>query len=318
MAAKAAAAGPGVGREGGFVAVHRRLRSSPVFRSLSAPQRSVFLTILLLANWKEGRFLRGGAWIVVHRGELAHSLETIADEAAVSVKVVRTTLAKLMSDDSSTGGNGPFLTGRWTGTEPGRGLRVLRVEKYAEYQDVGGGRGTEPGTEPGTEGAREGHASGTEGAPIEPREPREPVEPCATDAAPPPSRVQDAGSPPAVLPASHKRKPDPRHQPLVEGLVADFQAARRVAYGFDGGKDARAVTRLLALGTAAVGSEGAVAEVRRRWGIALGLGARWPGCSSIAMLPARWNEVATAPPKLGPDGRPLKRYPKVHVPTEYS
>lgn len=165
------------GREGGFIVVQRRVRSSRLYRSLTGEQRSVFYTLLILANWKPDAILVGATWHEVKRGELAHKLETIAAEAAVSVKVVRTTLVKLFADDRPAGGRGPFLTERYVGAETGRPKRILTVVNYDEYQDVGQDEGTVPGTIVGTTGARDGHDRGTTGAPREPVKPVQPEEP---------------------------------------------------------------------------------------------------------------------------------------------
>ena len=151
------------GREGGWVAVHRRLRSSELYRSLTAEQRSVFVTLLLLANWADRPAFLGRTWVTILRGELAHSLVTIAADAAVSVKVVRTTITKLMADDSPAGGRGPFLGERYTGTDKGTGYRILRVLRYDEYQS----QAADEGTPMGMPGARQGHTTGTAGAPRE-------------------------------------------------------------------------------------------------------------------------------------------------------
>jgi len=42
---------------------------------------------------KPSRMLVAGAWHAVERGELIHTLETIAEKAAVTVKGVRSTIA---------------------------------------------------------------------------------------------------------------------------------------------------------------------------------------------------------------------------------
>jgi hypothetical protein len=176
-------------REGGFIVVHRRLRSSRLYRSLTGEQRVVFYTVLLLANWKPDAIV-AGKWHAVQRGELAHSLETIAGESGVSVKVVRSTLAKMFADDRSVGGRGPFLSERYVGTEEGTPRRVLTIVRYDEYQSLG----HDTGTAQGTTGARPGHDTGTTGAPREPDEPDEPVKRCAP-AAPANSRRNGLVSP---------------------------------------------------------------------------------------------------------------------------
>lgn len=171
------------GREGGFIVVWRRVQSSPLFLSLTAPQRSVLLSVLLLANWKDRQTMVAGRWETIRRGELLQSLEAISRHAKVSVKVVRTTVAKLFADDRPAGGRGPFLTERWIGlgrevgsesgiaegtvpgTATGTPLRVLTIVNYDEYQSIIDGEGTGAGTSSecvkGTPGAQQGHARGT-------------------------------------------------------------------------------------------------------------------------------------------------------------
>ena len=100
---------------------------------------------------------------------------------------------------------------------------------------------------------------------------------------------QPSADPPAVngpTKAKKEKPTDPRHQPLVERLTATFLAVRGTKYGFGGVKDAAAVTSLLKL------SDGNADEVDRRWRRALELNDKWPGCSTIALLPAKWNELA--------------------------
>lgn len=160
-------------RERGFIALHRRVHSSALYQSLSAEQRSVFVEVLFAAGWKPRRFMYAGKWVEVARGEFAETMETIADRAGVTVKVVRTTYAKLFAHDTTVGEK-PFLTGRWTGTEPGRGLRILRVEKYDEYQSVGAPAGTASGATGAADRAGVGHGSGSAGAPSEQVQPGEP------------------------------------------------------------------------------------------------------------------------------------------------
>jgi hypothetical protein len=149
-------------RERGFIVVQRQIQSSPLWLSLSGEQRSVFMSILLLANWLPGRFMFGTEWVEVGRGELAHSLETIAKHASVSIKVVRTTLAKLIAGQ---------VLGTRKGTTSGTGPRILIVNNYNKHQSTPEEAGTVFGTPRGTAGARQGHALGTAGAPIEQEQP---------------------------------------------------------------------------------------------------------------------------------------------------
>ncbi len=103
---------------------------------------------------------------------------------------------------------------------------------------------------------------------------------------------------------------DPRHAPLVLALVETHREAKGAPYGFAGGKDARAVTELLALADQdpATRGEAAAAEILRRWGIAL----RWrgfPACTGLLALRDNWNAYVRAQdaakgggdrPRLGP------------------
>jgi hypothetical protein len=97
-----------------------------------------------------------------------------------------------------------------------------------------------------------------------------------------------SGSPPKRT--RRKKGTDPRHAPLVARLVEVFEQVRGSKYGF-APRDAVAVSRLITLGSDA--------EVEARWRSALDIGARWPGTSSIAALPGRWNDLANGQPTRG-------------------
>lgn len=151
-------------REGGFIKLHRQLLSSPVWIALRGDQRAVLVEILFRANWKALPAAWHGRVYEVGRGELSHTLATLAEGAGVTVKVVRSTIEALLRDH----GNGAFLSERYpiSGTGPGTGPRVLKVLNYDKFQDVpdekGHGVGHGPGTdraqrEEGEEGEEEDH-----------------------------------------------------------------------------------------------------------------------------------------------------------------
>jgi hypothetical protein len=167
--------------------------------------------VLILANWKDGAVLYAGRWHPVRRGELAHSLETIAEEAAVSAKVVRSAVKKFLIDDTQTGGNGPFISVRWTGTKEGTGLRILTVRNYERWQDPRTYEGTAQGTPEGEARARLGHGSGTAGAP---REEGEEVEEGKKEAAAGPLPI---GRLPSALPSP--AEVDSARWPAIEQLA---------------------------------------------------------------------------------------------------
>ncbi|MCI0573905.1 MAG: hypothetical protein L0Y66_24475, partial [Myxococcaceae bacterium] len=119
--------------------------------------------------------------------------------------------------------------------------------------------------------------------------------------APPPAEERKA-SVHALKPKKPQKEPDPRHTPLRQSLEATYLEATGQRYAY-GGADAKGITDLLAK------SDGDAAEVLRRWRLALTLGARWPGTSSIAALPARWNDLgnAQAPPGRSGPSVPFQR-----------
>lgn len=266
-------------REGGFIVLKRRVRSSDLWRSLRADQRGVFVTLLLLANWKPSKGRWRDQWFEVGRGELYHSLEEIAAEANVSVKVVRTTLVALMADDRVAGGNGPVITERYpiSGTGPGTGPRVLTIVNYAKYQDIT----DDSGTDSGTEQARVGHGSGTERAEREPVEPYEPVEP--------PLALAPVGAPLAEPKRATRVETDPRFAPLRAAWCEEFTAARGGAeYRWQGPADAKGIHRVIAV---------PIEEFRER--ARRGLNAiGFLRCGTVAKLTSGevWNQLAGAGP----------------------
>jgi hypothetical protein len=115
-------------REPGFILYHRRLYSSPVWRSLTKGQRWVLLSVLVLANFRRkplGYF--GGELVWVERGELAHEVEKIAAHAEESYATARKAIEKMLSFG--------FLEVRFSYGSHNR-VRILRVANYERYQGV--------------------------------------------------------------------------------------------------------------------------------------------------------------------------------------
>lgn len=84
--------------------------------------------------------------------------------------------------------------------------------------------------------------------------------------------------------AEPKAEPDPRHHPLKLRLQAAFKATRGAEYAFGGGKDARALSNLLA-------KPGAdEAEIERRWIRGL-QGQYHERCDTIFDLDRKWNTL---------------------------
>lgn len=184
------------GREGGFIVIRRRIRSWPLWVSLTGEQRAVVVELLLSANWRPTVFWFGTTRIEVGRGELIASEEALATASNTSRKVVRTVLAKLLHDQ--------FITRRVAlGVSPQRGPKtgrcphVITIVNYDKYQSLTEEEGQQEGQQRGQRRANSGPATGLQGAPSEPIEPIEPWEPeidraRAPSAAPsPPARRGD-------------------------------------------------------------------------------------------------------------------------------
>jgi hypothetical protein len=139
----------------GYIKLFRSIESSEDFAGLRADQAWVAVRILQLANFKPAFHSFRGQPIRVGRGELAHTLDTIAKRAHTTIKVVRTTIARLQR----TG----FL-GTRTGTVAGTPYRILIVKNYERFQGEDSDTGTAPGTAAGSDRARTGHESGTDRA----------------------------------------------------------------------------------------------------------------------------------------------------------
>lgn len=74
----------------GFIKLHRKMLNWEWYDDI--PTKVVFIHLLLTANWKEGRY-RG---ITVQPGQLFTSYEKIAKGTGLTIKQVRTAVAKLI------------------------------------------------------------------------------------------------------------------------------------------------------------------------------------------------------------------------------
>lgn len=114
---------------------------------------------------------------------------------------------------------------------------------------------------------------------------------------PDPEILAGADAPPKrAKPPKPEKPPDPRHQPLIEALTATFEAKRGAKYPFDGGREAREVTLLLASG---LDPPAIVAAWERA------LEAQFPPCATLAKFRMRLPEFVGA----GPPSKPSRLQP---------
>lgn len=227
-------------REGGFIVLHRKIKAWPLWKFMSADQRMVWVQILLDANWKDSEAWHGTRRFTVKRGQLIHSERTIAREAGVSRKVVRTTIEKLLIEGAITRepvsniGQVQIDGGHETGPVPGPIPHLITVVNYSKYQDVPDGAGPILGPSE----AQDGPKTGPRRAPSEQGEQEEQEKKGAslTLVAPPPKKK---GREPKsdALPPFRRR--------LSDALVAVYAEVRGTKYGFDAAKDGQALGRLL-------------------------------------------------------------------------
>lgn len=102
----------------GFVKIARKMLEWEWYTDVNV--KILFFHILLKANWKDGRF-RG---LAVPRGSLVTSISTLSDELGITIKQVRTALAKL----EKTGEVGKQTASKFT---------IISITNYSLYQNEG-------------------------------------------------------------------------------------------------------------------------------------------------------------------------------------
>jgi hypothetical protein len=142
------------GREGGFIKLHRRLESWPLWQSMTALQRMVWIQILLSANWKDGEGWHGTRRYIIRRGQTSASEEEISRRARVSRRVVRDAFAKLLKEGA---------IGREKVPLEGQAPYLVTVRNYDKFQSTE----EEEGPRSGQEGTKVGPSSGPDRALIE-------------------------------------------------------------------------------------------------------------------------------------------------------
>jgi len=133
--------------DGGYIKLWRKLLEWPLWRDGSLAFRSVVITAMLKANWKDEQRFISGRLVHVQRGSLLLPREELAKLAKVTPKQIRAIEALLEQDP----GDGQF----WALERTPAGT-LYSIKKYDLYQGAEGDEGTDSGTGRAPEGHRKG------------------------------------------------------------------------------------------------------------------------------------------------------------------
>ena len=115
-------------RPGGFIVLHRRIESWPLWQALSGEHRMVWVTLLLAANWKNTEVWTRKGRLVVQRGQALIAQRTLAERAAVSRKNVRTAIELLTREGAIQVAQVP--------TQSSKTASLVTIVNYEKYQAV--------------------------------------------------------------------------------------------------------------------------------------------------------------------------------------
>lgn len=110
-----------------FITLQRRVLDSWLW-DMPAEQGKVALTLLMMANWKEGQTFSSGKLVTVKRGQVMTSIQAISTQSRVSFKTVRTSLKNLEA------------AGYLASTATNR-FRLITILNYAKHQSRQGSLG---------------------------------------------------------------------------------------------------------------------------------------------------------------------------------
>lgn len=290
-------------REGGFIVIHRRIESWPLYAHLRADQRHVVTTLLLMANWKDSELwtLRGP--VSVKRGQLVASEYAIAERAGCGRQVVRTVIALLEREGFLA--RVPAFSNPTANPANARTPHLITITNYGRFQSVKDDGGNWANPAANQKPTQSQPRANLEPTPSEPEEPYEPEEPTGRGAAAAPADAapEHAGTTPLLFasepsrPRARKRassNADPRHAPFMAMFFRVFQEVRGQGYVIS-----RADGPQLSLWLKGAPADVTAAEAEVRWRRALTLGSKWPGCSSISHFVGRWNDLAATPALTG-------------------
>ena len=115
---------------GGWIKLHRKLMDDAVWTSCTPEQKTIFITLLLMANHKEKEWVWKGQKFKAQPGQFVTSIDSIKKNAGrkISYKNVRTALDKfeklgILANES---------------TKTGRLITIVNWGKYQTKDDEGG------------------------------------------------------------------------------------------------------------------------------------------------------------------------------------
>ncbi len=112
----------------GWIKLHRILKEKPIWKQSTPEQKTVLITLLLMANHDEKEWEWQGNKFRVNPGQFVTSLDSIKQEAGkgISIQNVRSSLNRFKKLE--------FLT--WKSTKTGRIITICNWEDYQHMEDT--------------------------------------------------------------------------------------------------------------------------------------------------------------------------------------
>lgn len=115
----------------GWIKLHRKLMRNALWRDCNSNQKVIMITLLLMASHDDNTWMFKGEEYKVQPGQFVTSLQNIADNAGLTINVVRKSLTKLEKYG--------FCTNKSTNKN-----RLITIENWAKYQEQNIDRNIEP------------------------------------------------------------------------------------------------------------------------------------------------------------------------------
>jgi biotin operon repressor len=117
-------------RPGGFIVLHRRIESWPLWQAMNAEHRHIWTTLLLAANWKNSEVWTRKGRLVIQRGQALIAQRTLAERAGASRQNVRTAIEMLTSEGAIQVTQVPVH-----GAKTASLITIVNYEKYQAVEE---------------------------------------------------------------------------------------------------------------------------------------------------------------------------------------